>query len=157
MSSGNRLGLVLNRYAPWLVRRIIRSSASAFERDPDRFIDALARQMAPPDQALLADTPLRQAIIRDFREAYRQGSDGQAVDGALAVTSRTWGFSLRDIAVPVFLWHGEADTLVPITMARHLASEIPHCKACFIAGAGHLLTEHPAVIAEVEKVLGRRG
>ena len=148
---------MLNRYVPWLVRRIIRSNASAFERDPDRFIDALARQMAPPDQALLADIPLRQAIIRDFREAYRQGSDGQAVDGALAVTSRTWGFSLRDIAVPVFLWHGEADTLVPITMARHLASEIPQCRAHFIAGAGHLLTEHPAVIAEVEKVLGRQG
>jgi len=155
LSWGNRVGLVLGRYAPWLMRRTIRSYAAAFEKDPEGFLDAVARQMAQPDRVLLANRALRQAIIRDVREAYRHGSDGHAVDGLLAMTSRTWGFSLREISVPVFLWHGEDDTLVSTTMAMHLAREIPRCQARFVAGAGHLLTETPEVISEVADVFGR--
>ena len=55
--------------------------------------------------------------------------------------------------MPVFLWHGEEDTLVSMAMARHLAQEIPRCKARFVEGAGHLLTEDPAVMEEVRTVL----
>lgn len=51
LSLGNRVGLLLGRYAPWLVRRMIRSYASVFEKNPEAFVDALAKQMAPPDQA----------------------------------------------------------------------------------------------------------
>ena len=153
MSLGNRVGLWLGRYAPWLVRRMMRGYVSVFEKDPEGFLDALAKQMARPDQALLENVSLREAIIRDFREAYRQGSDGHVVDGALAMTSREWGFRLREISVPVFLWHGEDDTLVSINMAKHLALEIPGCKARFVPGAGHLLTEDPVVIEEIRKVL----
>jgi len=155
LSLGNRAGLVLGRYAPWLIRAMMRSYAKALERDPEGFVDAMAKQMAPPDRRLLESPSLRQALIRDFREAYRQGSGGQAVDGALAMTSRTWGFSLREISVPVFLWHGEDDTLVSMTMAEHLAREIPRCQARFVTGAGHLLTEAPEVITEMAEVLSR--
>lgn len=155
MAMGNRFGLLLGRYAPWLVRGMIRSYASAFEKDPEGFIDALAKQMAPSDQALLATESFRQAIIRDLREAYRQGSEGHALDGELAMTSRSWGFSLREITLPIFLWHGEEDTLVSMAMAAYLAREIPACKSSIVAGAGHLLTEVPEVVAEVEQVMSR--
>lgn len=153
MSLGNRLGTLLGRKASWLIRRVTRSYAPAFEKDPEGFVAAMAKQMARPDQALLKDELLREAIIRDLREAYRQGSDAQAVDGALITASREWGFGLREIAVPVFLWHGAEDTLVSVNMAEHLASELPRCKARFIPGAGHLLTEHPEVIEEVRSLL----
>lgn len=157
MSFGNRVGLLLGRYAPWLVRRMMRSYASMFEKNPEAFLDAIARQMAPSDRALLSNESLREAVIRDFREAYRQGSDGQAVDGVLAMTSRDWGFDLRQIAVPVYLWHGEDDPLVSMRMAQHLATEIPSCEARFVPGAGHLLTEHAVVMREVREVLCELG
>jgi len=153
MSWGNRLGLLLDRHAPWLVRRLIRSYAETLERDPDGFVDALAKPMAPSDRALFERAAFREAILRDVREAYRQGGDGQAIDAALAMTSRDWGFSLRDVAIPVHLWQGEDDTFVTSGMAQYLVREIPRCKARFVRGAGHLLTEHPAVIEEVRTVL----
>lgn len=154
MALGNRIALVLGRNVPWLVRWLIRGSALAFEKNPEGFIDALARQMATSDQALLADASFRQAMIRDFREAYRQGGEAQAVDGALTMTSQTWGFRLREISVPVHLWHGEEDTLVTQAMASYLTQEIPDCRAHFVAGAGHLLTDMPGVIEQMERVLG---
>ena len=154
MALGNRIALVLGRRLPWLVRWLIRGSATAFEKDPERFIDGLARQMAPADRAFLAGASFRQAIARDLREAYRQGGDAQAVDGLLTMTSRSWGFRPREVSVPVHLWHGEEDTLVTQAMASHLSREIPDCHATFVAGAGHLLTDVPEVIEAARRVLG---
>jgi pimeloyl-ACP methyl ester carboxylesterase len=156
MSIGNRVGLVLGRYAPWLVRRMMRGYVSLFEKNPERFVDAMARQMAPSDRALLSTPALRDAVIRDLREAYRQGIGGQVVDGALALTSRDWGFDLRQIAVPVYLWHGEDDRLVSRHMAQQLAAEIPLCKAHYVPNAGHLLSEHAVVVDQIRQVLGER-
>lgn len=153
MSLGNRLGIWLDRYAPWLVRRGIRSYVKVFEDDPEFFIDQIAKQMAPPDQALMSDESLRQAFIRDLREAYKQGSDAQAVDASLGMTSKDWGFDLRKITVPVYLWHGEEDTLVSMPMAQSLAATIPTCEARFVPGAGHLLTEHAGVMDEVRQIV----
>lgn len=153
MATGNRLGLFLGKYAPWLVRWLIRSNASAFAKDPQTVIDAMAKQMAPADQALMETALVRDAVIRDFAEAFRQGSGGHEVDGALAMSNQDWGFSLRQISVPVFLWHGEEDTLVTVNMAKHLAREIPGCTARIVPGAAHLLADEPAVVEEIRQVL----
>ncbi len=153
MAAGNRIGLFLGRYAPWLLGWMIRSNVSAFEKDPQILLDAFKKQMGPRDRALLADASVRDALIRDIGEAYRQGGDGHVVDGALALTSREWGFSLRRISMPVFLWHGEEDTLVSINMMRHLEREIPDCTAHVVAGAAHLLTDEPEVVEQIRKVL----
>lgn len=153
MSMGNRFGLLLQRFAPGLLRQMMRASAAAFEKNPDGFLDAIARQMAPSDQVLLSETGLRDTLIRDLREAYRQGGDAHAVDGALAMTGSDWGFDLRDIAVPVYLWHGEQDRLVSQAMFRHLATTIPICIARAVPDAGHLLDGHPAVIAQLAEAL----
>ena len=89
-------------------------------------------------------------------EAYRPGRDGHAIDGALAMTSREWDFELRQIRVPVYLWHGEDVKLVSARMTQHLVTEIPTCKARFVPGAGHLLTESPAVVEELRQLLGEQ-
>ncbi len=153
MAFGNRLVLFLSRYAPVLMRWLLRSSASAIAKDPQSLLDVIEKQVSPPDQALLEDASVREAILRDIREAYRQGGDGHVVDGPLAMTSKDWGFNLREISVPVFLWHGAEDTLVTIHMAKYLEHEIPDCTARIVPGAGHMLADMPAVVEEVRKVL----
>ena len=52
---------------------------------------------------------------------------------------RPWGFDLRDIRMRVHLWQGEADTNVPPSMGRYLASVIPDCVPHFYPREGHLL------------------
>ena len=41
--------------------------------------------------------------------------------------------------MPVRLWHGTEDFDAPITMGRAVARAVPHCRARFLAGEGHLL------------------
>jgi pimeloyl-ACP methyl ester carboxylesterase len=46
---------------------------------------------------------------------------------------------LDNLNRPGFLWHGTADTLVPVSSARAFAKLIPGCEAHFIQDAGHML------------------
>ena len=153
MSFGNRLGLLVGRFAPALVRRSIQSFAASFETDPERFLDGIARQMSEPDRRLMEDAAVREGVARDVREAYRQGGDGHADEAPLAMTGRSWGFDLRTVTVPVYLWHGESDALAPRTMAEYLAEALPACEARFVPGAGHLLTEDDGVVQEFAEAL----
>ena len=57
----------------------------------------------------------------------------------LLLLMRPWTVRLEQIQVPVRLWHGEADGIVPVAMGRYLARSIPHCRAEFIPGGGHYL------------------
>jgi pimeloyl-ACP methyl ester carboxylesterase len=151
MIFGNRLGFWLGRNAPWALRMLFRSQASVFERSPEKFMDAIVKNVAPPDQTLFKDAEFREAVIRDVREGFRQGSAGHATDSVVA--SRPWGFRLREISVPVFVWHGEEDVLVTTAMAEHLAREIPRCTLRVVPRAAHMLVDHPSVVEEVRKVM----
>ena len=153
MSSGNRAGLFLSRFAPWMVRWMIRNGAAVFERDPERYLDAVAAQMAAPDRELLKNEDFRNSILRDFQEAYRQGAEGHVVDGQLALTSRSWGFHLSSIQVPVLLWQGTDDTLVTTNMAEYLTQQLPRSTCYFVSGAGHMLTEHADVLKQIRAAL----
>lgn len=80
---------------------------------------------------------VRAVLARDLTEAFRQGAGGPAWD--IVLLGRPWGFRLEDIATPVFLWQGGADTLVTPAMGRYLAATIPNCRAQFLPAEGHLL------------------
>ena len=81
-------------------------------------------------------------------EAFREGSRGAALD--VVLLGRPWGFRLEEISPRVYLWQGEADVLVPVSMGRHLAAAIPNCQATFFPGEGHLLfADHMADIVQV--------
>ncbi len=53
------------------------------------------------------------------------------------VCRRHWGFDPADMPIPVTLWHGGADRLVPLAHARTLAAAIPDCTARVAPDGGH--------------------
>ena len=78
--------------------------------------------------------------VEKDREAVRQGDavwfdDDLALDGA-------WGFDLAAIDVPVRLWQGELDVLVPRSHGDYLARKIPGSSLELVPDAGHLLVDH---------------
>jgi pimeloyl-ACP methyl ester carboxylesterase len=92
-------------------------------------------RLPPSDRKALESDGLRRALTDASIEALRNGVRGAAADGLLY--GKNWGFSLADIRVPVFLWHGEADVIVPPTMGHFLAENIPGCRASFYPEDGH--------------------
>jgi pimeloyl-ACP methyl ester carboxylesterase len=61
-----------------------------------------------------------------------------------------WGFPLDRIRMPVELWYGEADHIVPPLHARLLAAALPDARLELVEGEGH----YSLPIVRCEQVLG---
>jgi pimeloyl-ACP methyl ester carboxylesterase len=75
-------------------------------------------------------------MAASFGEGLRVTADGW-VDDDFAFT-RPWGFDLAEIGVPVAIWQGSADLMVPFAHGQWLASAVPGATAHLLAGEGHL-------------------
>jgi pimeloyl-ACP methyl ester carboxylesterase len=129
------LNLVLDM--PWLLRAVMNLGALPCRRLPRRIFEWVRALAAPEDEAVLCRPEVAAALSASLREAFRNG--GQGVADELLLLMRPWTVRLEQIQVPVRLWHGEADGIVPVAMGRYLARSIPHCRAEFILGGGHYL------------------
>jgi pimeloyl-ACP methyl ester carboxylesterase len=127
--------LVLN--TPWLMRAVMDGGAVPCRRLPDHVLERVLALAPAEDQPILRRPEVAAALGAGLREAFRQG--GQGVADELLLLMRPWTVRLQEIQVPVRLWHGESDGVVPVAMGRYLAQAIPNCRAEFIPGGGHYL------------------
>jgi pimeloyl-ACP methyl ester carboxylesterase len=143
-----RAGCALFRRAPWLASLLYRAAAAPMLRRPDCALAFMAARCSGPDRQILEHADVSRGFVGMFREAIRQGTKACAMDLRLYCTP--WGFDLAGISVPVFLWHGELDKTLPVSMGRHLASVIPNCRARFLPDEGH----YSLPIKHMREVLG---
>lgn len=131
-----RIGYLLARHAPFLLRLVMRWRGDP-RRNPQRFFGRYTRHNPPADQAILQRPDVRAMFLASYAEATRQGIDAFAHEVELA--ARPWGFPLQEIQVPVTLWHGELDNSTPLGMAQAMAAAIPDATLRIIPGEGHLI------------------
>ncbi len=135
MIRNNHLIFFLGRRVSWLARISLRCTAYQVRRNPERVLRRIVGMLPDADKAVLARPEVKAAIRDNIIEAFRGGSSGVAHE--LLLYSRPWGFLLKDIALPIDLWHGEEDRSVPPSMGRYQASAIPNCRAVFCPREGH--------------------
>ncbi|HYZ26421.1 MAG TPA: alpha/beta hydrolase [Geminicoccaceae bacterium] len=122
---------------PWLMRCVMALGRPVSRRFPELLFERV-RTLAPAvDQPVLHRPEVVASLSASLREAFRTG--GQGVADELLLLTRPWTFRPEEIRVPVRLWHGDADGVVPVAMGRYLANAIPDCRAEFIPGGGHYL------------------
>jgi pimeloyl-ACP methyl ester carboxylesterase len=111
------------------------AQAESIRTDPGRLLARLDPDLPHPDRQVVMNLAIRTMLMDTYAEALRESPDGW-VDDVVAL-SRPWGFDPADIAVPVLLWHGERDVLVPVAHTRWLADRIPGARAVVHPGAAH--------------------
>jgi pimeloyl-ACP methyl ester carboxylesterase len=107
------------------------------------------------DRRVMSRPRIREQFKREITEAFRNGSRGAAHEFVLH--SRSWRTDPRAVAMPVYLWHGDADTIVPFATARWLAERYPDARATWLPGEGHLLfVDHAEdviqIVAEASRI-----
>ncbi|KAJ0114820.1 lpha beta hydrolase [Diaporthe amygdali] len=106
---------------------------------PKGLTEAMATLLPEADmKAILEDEDTGVDILKTIQEALRLSCDGW-VDDDLAFT-RPWGFELSEIKVPVFLYQGTVDKMVPLAHGEWLAAHLPEgkVKARLLEGEGHI-------------------
>ena len=88
------------------------------------------------DQAVFARPEMKAMFLDDLLHGSRWGLRAPVYD--LVLFGRPWGFRLRDIQVPIRLWHGDADHLVPLAHSQHQAKLIPDATLRVRHGESHL-------------------
>jgi pimeloyl-ACP methyl ester carboxylesterase len=140
-ASGGLVAL-LPRAAPLLAlsRRPIGRSMRWFVRLllpwADEATDLFLRVLPPGDRRVFADPAMRRMFVEDIVRGSRRQMEAMVLDGILF--GRPWGFSLRDIRVPVRFWHGDADNIVPLSHGEHMAAHVPGSQLRVRPGEGHL-------------------
>jgi pimeloyl-ACP methyl ester carboxylesterase len=133
----DRNAVIVAGKAPWVVRLAMWHWGRGQRHDAEAFFQKSLAEMCAADQEVLSEPQLRSRMIANSAELYRQGGRGM-YDEAL-VLARPWGFDPSEIDVPVEIWHGARDEVVPFAMADHLAELIPGAQLRVFPDEGHHL------------------
>jgi pimeloyl-ACP methyl ester carboxylesterase len=148
MSGQDRQLYTLARRAPWLLRLLLWKIAGDARKDPQGILK-LFTGLSAPDQAAMAQADLQKVLQGMVEGAFQSGTRGVAWDWKLEALP--WGFPLEEVRMPVALWHGEQDHLVPVEHGRYMARALPRCQARFVPDEGHvsLIANHFEEILQV--------
>jgi len=120
-----------------LMRRLILAlTAMGIKKKPERIESQMIEGLKGPDKILFLENPtLAKRITESWQAALQSGITGTNHEAVLYKCP--WEFQLQDIKAEVYLWHGDKDDNVPISVGRYLADNVPHCHANFIENEGH--------------------
>ncbi len=131
-----RLAVRFARAAPWLLWPVHGALIGNFMRFCPGLTHRIVASASPlADSRVLRRTEIRALLTASVRESMRQGPGGAVQD--LRVLARPWGFRLQDIVVPVDLWHGEDDLVVPPEHSRRHAAALPRARMRLLPAEGH--------------------
>jgi pimeloyl-ACP methyl ester carboxylesterase len=114
------------------------AAAGAFMADMNRdnAIDLFGDLLSEPDKAVLGDEAAIEAFIDATTHAFAESWRG-FYDDDLAFY-KPWGFEPAAITVPVEIFYGDQDHMVPPTHGAWLASHIPTARVFHDEHEGHL-------------------
>ena len=114
----------------------LRGAAEALrDAEPADLIEAMSTLLPPADRAAL-DGRNGEDLAAMMTAGLQTGADGW-IDDDLAFVA-PWGFDPAAIRIPVSVWQGEQDLMVPFAHGRWLAEHIPGAAVHLQPGRGHL-------------------
>ena len=114
---------------------------------PEEVVEAMGDLLSEVDRRALAGGAA-DYLAASLRYAVSAGIAGWREDDLALLAD--WGFRPEEIRVPVAVWQGGDDLMVPEAHGRWLAAHVPGAEAFLLPSEGHL-----SIFADLEPVLGR--
>ena len=119
-----------------------KSQKKLIDENPEKYKATLKKggsHLSEWDNQMLLNEEILNTTVLLSKEAYRQGVDEVLYESNLL--TKDWGFNLKDIQIPIKIWHGEKDTLSPISEVKTMADKFLNVETFYIENGGHFLTE----------------
>lgn len=123
---------------PLRARALLRVASLGARLSPAGAMKSFSKQMSSTDRGVLASLGTPKEAMRLFTEALRSGSRGVVAD--YAALARPWGVDFSTTKVPVSVWQGTDDPMVPAHHAAGYVDRIPGATLTLWPGEGHLAT-----------------
>ena len=131
-----RASFFMARRAPGILKLVAGYPLTLLaQRRPRLLIDILAVLNGQPDRACLQHPQAYHAFSRSLPICFAQGSRGALDD--LRRFQQPWAVPFEKITVPVRLWHGDRDRVVPIGHSERLAERLANADLEAMPGEGH--------------------
>ena len=142
MCKANRMAFYMAKRLPWLLRFNYKQQRKLLYARPDLYQESIQKHIGHlciSDQEVAKNSETAESMALHFREAFRN-SAVEAVQ-ELRLLGDNWGVDFSQITAQVEVWHGEEDTLSPISGMKTFLKRIPNTHSNFIKGKGHFLDE----------------
>ena len=141
MAKESRAFISLAQKVPWLIKYIfwfLHGRLSQNSLKEDQFLESIMFALDDVDKKLIGLTHAKRALLKTFKEGYKQGSKGVAYDGVL-VFGKPWGFELEEIDfMPIHLYHAEKDKGIPLSMVQGMREKLTGATLKIYRDEGHL-------------------
>jgi pimeloyl-ACP methyl ester carboxylesterase len=138
------LGLAVRR--PALARVILGITGRLARMSPKSAMKSFAKQLNDSDREIVPTLGTPAEAMALFTGAFLRGARGVVAD--YAALAHPWGVAVERIEIPVAVFHGDADTMVPLRHSEELVARVPSARLTVWPAAGHLGT-----VAHVGEIL----
>jgi len=140
------LGLAASH--PAVARVIMGVTGRLARMSPKSAMKSFAKQLNDSDREIVPSLGTPAEAMALFTQAFLRGARGVIAD--YAALAQPWGVAVEQTEIPLALFHGDADTMVPLRHSEELAARVPTARLTVWPAAGHLGT-----VAHVGEVLDR--
>jgi pimeloyl-ACP methyl ester carboxylesterase len=134
--------LMLSLQKPWLFRLMYSQVRLITKFAPQQYLKRAVTTFGAADRAVFARPQVHNAIL-----AAGGSGRGQQMDTAIVIGN--WDIDLRDITIPVQVWHGDQDRNASSAMHNYLVQNISGARPTSIPGEGHI----SLIVNHAEKIL----
>ena len=131
----SKLCFLSGRKISALFKCLAKLAGVLIRRRPDIFVNIIRMNASRPDKAAFEGGKLGTILAKSFQGALLNNSDGMYDD--FMIYCQPWEFSLDEIKVPVKIWHGGNDWVVPPSHGRFYADRIPGSCLELLGNEGH--------------------
>lgn len=151
-----RLILKLRNSVPWALAPAFHAASAGSRLPWDRApLNWFLGLLSPRDRQALSGSRTLHVVAESFRECVASGIPHVQMDGDIYLED--WGFDLKDITVPVHVWHGRRDRNIPWTYAQKVAAAMPNAIPHWVEDDGHYSLPVLRAKEIAETALGLRG
>jgi len=115
-----------------LANRCLYTGARMF---PRLLLKTIRSQLSSADKKTLSEPSTSKILITSLTEASRQGP--LYGEEELTIFGSDWTYLFNDFSLPLDIWHGDADKVVPVAMAHQLQANLPQSSIHIVPGEGH--------------------
>jgi pimeloyl-ACP methyl ester carboxylesterase len=123
---------------PAVARMVLGTTGRLARMSPKSALKSFEKQLNASDREVIATSGSPDEVMALFTQAFLHGAHGVVAD--YAALAQPWGIDVEGIGVPLAIFHGDADTMVPLRHSEELARRVPAAPLTVWPGAGHLGT-----------------